>query len=227
MATQNANPTGDTRKGAAAGTEQTSQKGAQMQPQQEGQRQLDQQPSGMARRESFLPSFLERGFLGGSPFSMMRRMMEDMDRMFEGFGGLGGGLSQLQGGALWSPQVELFQRQGHLVVRADLPGMKEEDIQVEVLDDMLVLQGERRSELEEEQGGVWRSECQYGSFRRVIPLPEGVDQENINAHFQNGVLEISMKLPEQEQRRSRRIEVKGQGAGVKEKELRKEQKPVN
>jgi HSP20 family protein len=175
------------------------------------------QSTALARRQSSLPSFFDAP-LTGSPFGMMRRMMDDMDRLFEDFGfgrplfSRGGGMQQRESGMegpLWSPQVEVLEGDGNLLVRADLPGMKQEDIDVELRDDdTLVVRGERKQESEHERGGTWRSERSYGSFCRVIQLPEGIDAENASASFENGVLEIAFKLPER-QNRTRKIEVKG------------------
>lgn len=162
------------------------------------------QPAEIARRGAFLPGVFGRA-LATSPFGLMRRMVEDMDRMLEEFG-FG------RGETLWAPQVDVFEREGELVVRADLPGMNEKDIRIEVQGDILVLAGDRKYEHEKQEGGVWRSERSYGVFRRAIPLPEGTDPNNITATFDNGVLEVCVKLPPQE-RQSKRIEVKsGSGA---------------
>jgi HSP20 family protein len=92
------------------------------------------------------------------------------------------------------------------VVRADLPGLKREDVNIEVRDDELILSGERRSEHEESEGGYYRSERSYGSFYRSIPLPEGVDADTAKARFDNGVLEITMQAP-QPSGRARRIQI--------------------
>jgi HSP20 family protein len=154
-----------------------------------------------------------------SPFSLMRRMMEDMDRMFED---LGGGGSQLRGGTLqrgglttaWAPAVDVFERDGQLVVRADLPGLKRDEVRIEVADGSLIIEGERRSEIEaEEEGGVYRSERIYGRFARTIPLPEGADLEHAQARFDEGVLEITVPLP---QSGRRRIEIQGRTEGKQE-----------
>ena len=99
-----------------------------------------------------------------------------------------------------------------LVICTDLPGMKQEDIQIEVGDDLLTIQGERRNEFEDTQEGYYRSERSYGSFSRAIPLPEGVDAEQAKASFENGVLKINFPLPRQQQQRKRRIEVTAGGA---------------
>ena len=193
---------------------------------QSTERAREQQPgrgSGALQRRSALPF---AGTFAQSPFSLMRRMMEDFDRVFEEFGfgrGLGGSLpaagarGALERGGLpmdWSPAVEMFERDGQLVIRADLPGLSPDDVRLEITDDgSLVIEGERRSEMEaEEEGGVYRSERTYGRFSRVIALPEGVDADRAQARFDNGVLEISLPLPQQSQRR--RIQIQGQGQGA-------------
>jgi HSP20 family protein len=165
----------------------------------------------VASQERRMPSIFGSG-LSSSPFGMMRRMMQDMERMFEDFG-----FGQFHGSSLeareptsqsfWAPHVEVLQQNGDLVVRADLPGMKENDIRVEIMNHTLVLDGERKSEQREERGGVLRSEVSYGSFHRAIPLPEGVDVDSAKASFENGVLQVALKLPEQHQ--AKRIAVKG------------------
>jgi HSP20 family protein len=158
---------------------------------------------GLARREGWAPTLFPlsaREFFRSGPFEMMRRFSEEMDRMFEDFGlarggrGFGGGQS-----ALWSPAVEVFERDNNLVVRADLPGMSKDD--VEMTDDALVIQGERKSEREEEREGWYRSERSYGEFYRLIPLPEGVNADQAKARFENGVLEVTAPIPERAQRR--------------------------
>jgi HSP20 family protein len=196
-------------------------------------------------------------FAMGSPFAMMRRMMDDMDRIFSDFGfthpgllasslfdpnawgasqssqrAIGGGQTS-SGGArgalapnrgqgvqrggqrglqpmlqnLWAPQVEIFERGNNLVVRADLPGLSRDDVNVEVDDDALVIRGERRNDLEEEQEGYYRTERSYGSFYRAIPLPDGVDANQANASFKEGVLEVTFPKPQQ-QSRAKKIDVK-------------------
>ena len=145
-----------------------------------------------------------------SPFGFMRRFNEEMDRLFQDFGGFGSGLPDslsgremrmFGGSSGWSPQIEIFERGDELCVRADLPGMKKDDIEVDIADNALVIRGERRNEREEEEEGYYRSERSYGSFFRTIPLPEGVDAENAVASFRNGVLEITMPAPERAKRR--------------------------
>ena len=93
---------------------------------------------------------------------------------------------------------EVEQRGGDLVVRADLPGLKAEDINVSVDRGLLTISGERRQENREEREGFIRSEISYGTFYRTIPLPEGADENRVAAIFRNGVLEITIPVSERE-----------------------------
>jgi HSP20 family protein len=168
------------------------------------------QNRGLARREQFTPL---------SPFSFMRRFSEEMDRLFEDFGFGGSALFSpsfsrgFEETAFdWSPQTEVFQRGGELIVRADLPGMTKDNINVDIEDDQIVIRGERRDEREESEEGFYHTERSYGSFYRAIPLPPGIDADQANAIFNNGVLEITLPLPEQT-RRGRRLEI-GESGGV-------------
>lgn len=109
--------------------------------------------------------------------------------------------------SMWSPQVETFQRGDQFVVRADLPGLKKDDVSIELTDDSLIIQGERREEHEEDRDGYYRSERSYGSFYRTVPLPEGAITESAKANFNDGVLEITVQAPPREVSRRRRIEI--------------------
>ena len=100
--------------------------------------------------------------------------------------------------ALWMPQIETFQRGDQFVVRADLPGMRKEDVDIELTDDALIIQGERREEHQEDREGYYRSERTYGSFYRLVPLPEGAIPESAKASFNNGVLEVTIQAPPHE-----------------------------
>ncbi len=146
-----------------------------------------------------------------SPFGFMKRFGEEMDRLF---GDLGLGrnwippaLTTEAGRAAWVPQIEMFERDGELVVRADLPGLKKDDVKVEFTDDGLAIEGERRSEHEEEGEGYYRSERSYGNFYRRVLLPEGANPANATAKFHNGVLEVTMPARKPIARAARRLEI--------------------
>lgn len=153
----------------------------------------------LARRESLLPT----------PFRMLDRFADEVDRMFDDFG-LGRrwrGSPAIADIRAWSPEVEVLQRANELVVRADLPGMSKDDIKVDVTDDAITIQGERRHEHEEEREGFYRTERSYGSFYRTIPLPEGAMSDQAKASFKDGVLEITLPAPPEQVTRGRRLEI--------------------
>jgi HSP20 family protein len=165
---------------------------------------------GLARRGDWTSTLFPlsaREFFGFRPFEMMRRLSEEMDRAFgrtfeDIFEDFGFSRRPLLGEpTIWSPPVEVFERDNNLVVRAELPGLSKDDVRVEMTDDGLVIQGERKSEREEERGGWYRSERSYGEFYRLIPLPEGVDADQVKANFENGMLEVTAPIPESAQRR--------------------------
>ena len=126
-----------------------------------------------------------------NPFTAMGRVMEEMERMM-------GTRSLLENGGTpsWAPAIEISRNNGDLEIRADLPGLKPEDVKVEITADALVLEGERKFEHEEKKDGVYRTERQYGHFYRSIPLPDGADVENAQARFENGVLAVKVPVAE-------------------------------
>jgi HSP20 family protein len=151
-----------------------------------------------------------------SPFALMRRLTEEMDHYFAQFGmGRGSQGMAAAGSGRFSPPVEVLERNGTLIVRAELPGLTKDDVRVEITEDTLTIAGERRAEHEEEQGGVLRSERSYGMFRRQIPLPEGVNTEQATASFKDGVLEVSIPAP-QLQARGHQIEIQSGASSAKE-----------
>jgi HSP20 family protein len=140
-----------------------------------------------------------RGGWLSSPFELMEEMDRMFDRLFRDFGAprrswLSRGERQMQ--SLWTPRVEAFQRGDQFIVRAELPGLKKDDVQVEVTDEAVTVQGQRREEREEE---------------RVIA-------DSAKASFKDGVLEITMQAAPAEARRGRRLEItQGSGGGQQEK----------
>ena len=143
---------------------------------------------------------------------MIDRFAQEMDRVFDDFGFGRTWLSPRgsafrSSNALWAPDIEVYQRPNELVVRADLPGIKRDDVNVEVTDNAVTISGERHQEQESEREGIYRSERTYGSFCRTIPLPEGAIVDQAKASFKDGVLEITVPAPPQATR-GRRLEIK-------------------
>jgi HSP20 family protein len=110
------------------------------------------------------------------------------------------------GGGKWSPAVEMAEDEKELTVRAELPGIDPKDLDVSVVDNHLVLSGEKKESSETKEKGVYHSETRYGSFRRTLPLPEGVDTEHVDAQYTNGVL--TLHLPKTAPAPQKKIEVK-------------------
>ena len=172
----------------------------------------------LAAQRSDRPLAAQDAFAWNSePFGLLRRLSDDMDRLFSQF--IGGGAGNRGRLALaspvvlappvdWVPSIEVFQRNGQLVVQAELPGVWAEDIDVVVADGLLTLSGERREEVETDRDGFRRTERRYGSFARSIALPEGARTEEIQASFRDGVLEITIPLAPPELHR-RTIEIQG------------------
>lgn len=96
----------------------------------------------------------------------------------------------------WTPALDIVENDGDYVVRADLPGLGDDDVNVEVKDGVLRITGERKSEHEERKDSYTRIERSYGTFARSLTLPEGVDPESVKASFDKGVLEIHVPKPE-------------------------------
>jgi HSP20 family protein len=126
----------------------------------------------------------------------MRRFAADLDRFFGDVGtSLAAGFTVPSLDAAWKPVVEVSERGGNLVIRAELPGLAVKDVKVELRDDALMIQGERRQEREQKGKGYFRSERSYGSFLRQIPVPEGTTPASVKATFKDGVLEVTMPAP--------------------------------
>jgi HSP20 family protein len=159
----------------------------------------------MSRKETMLtPSRRD-------PFGVLRQMTSELDRMFDeplwspfGWPSRVFAAPPTTG---WSPGIDVFEKDNRLVTKIDLPGMKKEDVKVEVTDGHLAISGERKSEAEEKKDNFYRCEREYGSFYRAVPLPEGVTLEDVKATFADGVLEVSVPLPAKTQAKTRQIEI--------------------
>jgi HSP20 family protein len=169
------------------------------------------QQTSLARRNTLpsVPSLLldPLGFFDDSPFSLLRRMQQEMNRVFAQPGLTRGAVSN----PVWVPPIEVAYRDGKFVVSAELPGLEDEDITVTIRDNAIVIQGERQIENEESEGGIQRTELRYGQFYREIPLPDGANADQARAQFNDGVLQIAVPVA-QEQRNQRQIPIETSGS---------------
>jgi HSP20 family protein len=136
-------------------------------------------------------------------------LRSEVDRLFDNFlrEPFGGIDWPMWGQGKWSPAIDVAEDEKAVTVRAEVPGIDPKDLDVTVAGGQLVLSGEKKESSETKEKGFYQSETRYGSFRRVIPLPEGVDTENVDAQYANGVLTLHLaktRPPE----KTKRIEVK-------------------
>jgi len=138
----------------------------------------------------------------------MQRFANEIDRMFADIG-IGRHMSlplpRTTDVDLWAPDIDVVQRNNELTIKADLPGLRREDVLVDITDDAVTIQGERKLEREQEREGIYHTERSYGSFCRVIPLPEGAMSDQAKATFRDGVLEVIMPAPTAS--KGRRLEI--------------------
>jgi HSP20 family protein len=141
------------------------------------------------------------------PAREINSLQQEMNRLFSSFfdtppaagGGDGGGVRR------WIPAMDLVETDDHYVLRADLPGMSEGDVDLSLEDNVLTLSGERKTEHEQGGEGFYRLERAAGAFSRSLTLPEGVDGDAISARFDKGVLEV--RIPKPEQRKPRKLQI--------------------
>jgi HSP20 family protein len=153
---------------------------------------------------------LQEDWWSASPFTALRRMQEEMDRWF-GRSGLMGASEGGQSPGRWAPHIDMWEENDQVMVRADVPGVEPEDLELYCTDDTLIVRGESRTSDEREERGYHHRERRYGRFERVLPLPAQVDREKIQASFKNGVLEVRMPCTENSRQRMQRIPIQGTG----------------
>ena len=120
-------------------------------------------------------------------------VQSEMNRMFdEMFGNMTRRGDQGRRSGEWAPAVDVVNKDGDLVVRAEIPGVRPEDVDVTVHEGVLTISGERKIEQDDERGGYLVRERRYGSFRRSMQLPQGADEGEIKARFHEGVLEVTL-----------------------------------
>jgi HSP20 family protein len=138
----------------------------------------------------------------GDIFSDLTRMQQEMNHFFDEF--FGERRSEMMEGN-WLPTVDVSETDGEVVVRAELPGMTQNDVELNLQDNVLTLKGEKKQEKKSEKENYHRIERSYGSFSRSFTLPTGVRQEDVKATFKDGVLEITM--PKSEEAKPRKISI--------------------
>ena len=156
----------------------------------------------------------ERGLRRWEPFDLFEDMQREMARFwnqlspFAGWSPFRAPRVEWQTAPAWAPRVDVFEKGDDLVVKAELPGVKKEDIDVELEQDSLILRGERHEEHEVRNEQIYRSERSYGGFYRRLPVPEGVRPNQIHASFADGVLEVRMPKPKEVEAKRLKINVK-------------------
>jgi HSP20 family protein len=126
------------------------------------------------------------------PIRELDSLQGDMNRLFDRFFDRPGSAERR-----WIPAMDLVEKDDHLELRADLPGMSEDDVDIEVKDGVLTISGERKAEQEETREGYRRFERAFGRFTRSVALPDGIDPNDVQANFENGVLEVRIPKPKE------------------------------
>lgn len=144
------------------------------------------------------------------PFRELRGLQDEMTRLFAGIAPLPSEDSVF---GAWQPKVDIFEDEDALVLEADMPGVKREDLELTIENNVISLSGERKMEERKESENYHRVERSYGSFTRSFTLPRTVDTEKVKAEFKDGVLTVS--LPKREETKARKINVTFADAGVK------------
>ena len=148
------------------------------------------------------------------PVRELSSLQNDMNRLFNTFFDTSTAGNGATASRRWIPAMDLVETDDHFVLKADLPGLAEQDVHIDVEDDVLTVSGERKSEHEDKREGYVRVERSYGAFRRSLTLPEGVEPEAVTASFDRGVLEIRIPKPEQRKPRRVAIQVGAQPAAI-------------
>jgi HSP20 family protein len=155
----------------------------------------------------FTPMLPFGRMFGMSPFGLMRDFTSELERLFHR-------PDASVAMDAWSPAVDVRKCNGDLVVTAELPGLKKEEVKVELTGENLVIQGERKREHTEDHEGYHRYERSYGHFYRAVPLPEGAKTDQVKAELQDGVLKISVPVAQSPKPQSRQIPIETQAAAA-------------
>jgi HSP20 family protein len=171
---------------------------------------------GASRRRGSARESARRDLSAPSAQPGLLRLRSELDRLFEQFFGpemfSGGAVPFLRGA--WTPIVDVIDGEKEFTVRAEIPGLGPEDVQLTVSGNALLLSGEKKEEREDREKGFVRSERRYGSFRRMIPIPAGADPEKVSAEYDRGMLTVH--LPKSDARKPRQISVSAPRAAEKQ-----------
>ncbi len=151
------------------------------------------------------------------PFRDLRTLQDEMNRLFSSTFTRGGGSDEQMFGGNWTPSVDIFENKDNIVLEAELPGLKPEDVNISIENNVLTISGERKFEKKDEGDNFHRVERGYGSFTRSFTLPPTVSAENATAEFENGILHLT--LAKREEAKPRRIEIKGSGSQSTTKQI--------
>ena len=143
------------------------------------------------------------------PFRDLRTLQEEVNRLFSSNLTRGFGEEGIGRGA-WNPSVDIYENKDQIVLEAELPGMRQEDFELTVENNVITLRGERQFEKKEESDNYHRVERSYGSFTRSFTLPQTVSAEGATAEYTNGVLRVT--LPKREETKARRIQINNESA---------------
>lgn len=140
-----------------------------------------------------------------SPLREMMQLQNDVNRLFSGFFPAGGQQQEDVTASAWSPQVDVYEDADGIKVHADIPGVDQKDLEIQVVNNTLSIRGERRLANEEKKENYHRIERMYGSFSRSFLLPDYADTEKVDASFKNGVLEVS--IPKKAEKKPKQIKI--------------------
>ncbi len=143
---------------------------------------------------------MRRGLMLWNPFAELERIRKEFDRLMEEF------MPAVELERIFAPALEVYETDQDVVVKAELPGVKKEDVEVTIKDNTLYIRGEKKEEKEEKTETVHRVERVYGKFERAVSLPKEVKLEDVRAEFKDGVLEI--RLPKAQTAKETKIEIK-------------------
>jgi len=138
------------------------------------------------------------------PFEELTSFRKEMDRLWDRFFSERPSMNILERG--WEPSLDISETKGELIIKTEIPGMDPKDIDISLVGDTLTIKGEKKQEKEEKEENYYRIERNYGAFSRMVKLPLAVQNDNIKASYQNGVLKIT--LPKSEEAKKKQVKIK-------------------